>query len=1390
MAIPLSTAALVRARGDRLVELASSALRDELGLEASLRNVRLELVPLTLVARDITLDDPVYGRFAEADELRIQPSFRALLRGAVDLNVIEIRGGQVRLVVRNGSVRNLPQADGGEPPPDGALPELPFDELRVVRSTLTIDAEPQAVGGVSGLDLTVRQAEAGIELDVRSRSGWVRHDGGRESLGAIAGRVELGADQVRVPALSAQSEILQVRLRDAELALPFDPEALDGGRGHIEVRYDLAHLRRLPWPEGTELPQILGTVELAATVETVDGAPRGSGSVTLTGARIDQFALGASTLVRFEATPDEVRILDGSAVENVDRGGMIELSGRIGLDPDDGFPMALDVGLDDLSFGKLMDDLGVTDNALVEWFFDGRARLVGTLEPLRLRGPFHARTHDFMVTRDGFRARPVRRVIGIPRGTIDARWSILPDGMRFEGLTAEMPQSRLDADIFLGFDNTLRVHATTVGGNLEDITPLERYAIAGVGNADVTIDGTFFVPNVRGHLAFEDFHFDTFHLGRVESDATLSPDGQVVTFPMARGQRGSSEYRAENMVLDFSGGRFRMETLVHLDGTDLTDLYDVFAFTGDERFTPYQGRLRGQADVRYTSGYPGDLPSGTLDVEVQSRFERAELTGYAFDGGELVAHWRWIDREQGIAGAELSVPHFSLSKGPGTVGGEGRMALGGDLDFTVVAARLDLSRLEGVGDVLVGIEGVGTALGRVRGTLSVPHADLDVGVTNVTYGGQPLGDGRAYVRLTDRDDPWVAETRLWRSDAPDGAACPRARRGLANANWPADPPLQTVDGPMTPLETPMAFVICGHGLDGHLDIDLAVGRTTTFPLRGLLAMRDLDLAPFLPNPETGDEPWGRLDGELAFDDGALRAPGTLGGGLRVERLEVGLGDERIANEGPVVANLDDGVLAIRRARFVSPDSRVRVRGRASWEDGLALRVNGDLDLGFLARTSRSLRQSSGHLQARVDVTGPLTDPELYGQAQVEDGFLRFTALDAPVENLTGTIRFSQRSVLFERFTADAAGGRIEADGVAEVASQRLERFAFDVSASALRYSPLDGVDLSFGGQTALRWARGERLPVLSGRLDVQRFEYSRPIELRSLGDVAASAVRGAFRRRRASVRRYDPEAETVRFDLEVAQQAPFRLRNNLIDAEVRVDTEEAPLRIVGTDQRFGVSGQMSLARGRLFFQNNDFDIRRGTIRFDDETRIDPRIDVEAVTEVRRSSDLSAPSWRITLTATGTADTLQLVTRSEPDLPEPDILMLLAFGLTRGELQLQQGAGEALASTAALEALTSVTGVDREVSRALPIVDDIRLTTGYSPRTGRSEPRISVGKRIAERIRLSATTGLSEAREFRAAAEWQLDERTRLQLSYDNYNVTGTAAFGNLGLDLGYRLEFE
>src|SRR5690606_21295237 len=159
-----------------------------------------------------------------------------------------------------------------------------------------------------------------------------------------------------------------------------------------------------------------------------------------------------------------------------------------------------------------------------------------------------------------------------------------PDAVRFEELVGQLPRSRIRGEVLLGFDNRLEVRAHAEVADLRDITPLDRFPIAGIGTARVKIEGTFQDPHVTGHVQLADFR-----LGDLESDAELDPDGLGVRFAMVHAVKNESRYRAEDLYLDFHDDRFALTGTLHLDRLELIDFYRVFGFEEDERFSSYQG---------------------------------------------------------------------------------------------------------------------------------------------------------------------------------------------------------------------------------------------------------------------------------------------------------------------------------------------------------------------------------------------------------------------------------------------------------------------------------------------------------------------------------------------------------------------------------------------------------------------------------------------------------------------------------------------------------------------------------------------------------------------------------------------------------------------------------
>jgi translocation and assembly module TamB len=284
-------------------------------------------------------------------------------------------------------------------------------------------------------------------------------------------------------------------------------------------------------------------------------------------------------------------------------------------------------------------------------------------------------------------------------------------------------------------------------------------------------------------------------------------------------------------------------------------------------------------------------------------------------------------------------------------------------------------------------------------------------------------------------------------------------------------------------------------------------------------------------------------------------------------------------------------------------------------------------------------------------------------------------------------------------------------------------------------------------------------------------------------------------------------------DIRILSERPLKLQNNLIEAELLLD--ERGLELAGTNTRYGLRGDVSLKPGgRIKLRRSEFEIKEGRVRFDDVTRIAPTVDVTAVTEYRRynTASTAAPTatsgpnagsnsgssssaaaargrrFRITMRAHGDADKLKIDLTSDPALAQDDIFLLITVGLTRAELDQAQSAS--VGESVALEALGTLSGADKAVTDAVPIIDELRFGSAYSSRTGRTEPTITIGKRLAERIRANVTSGVAESREIRSNLEWQLSPRVSVEGSYDNVNDISSSSLGNLGADVRWRMEFE
>ncbi len=189
--------------------------------------------------------------------------------------------------------------------------------------------------------------------------------------------------------------------------------------------------------------------------------------------------------------------------------------------------------------------------------------------------------------------------------------------------------------------------------------------------------------------------------------------------------------------------------------------------------------------------------------------------------------------------------------------------------------------------------------------------------------------------------------------------------------------------------------------------------------------------------------------------------------------------------------------------------------------------------------------------------------------------------------------------------------------------------------------------------------------------------------------------------------------------LDIILSAPGRIfiRGRGLDAEL-----QGNLKIAGTTADPQAVGAFSLKRGQLEILTRRLVFSRGSATF--EGSLTPLIDFAATTTVNNTT--------ITVSVSGQADDPQITFSSSPELPQDEVLALLLFGKSVGNLSPTQVARLA----AAIATLTggSDNGPLAAIRKSLGL-DAIDINTD-----GENGPSVSVGKYINDNIYLGVEQG--------------------------------------------------
>lgn len=550
--------------------------------------------------------------------------------------------------------------------------------------------------------------------------------------------------------------------------------------------------------------------------------------------------------------------------------------------------------------------------------------------------------------------------------------------------------------------------------------------------------------------------------------------------------------------------------------------------------------------------------------------------------------------------------------------------------------------------------------------------------------------------------------------------------------------------------------------------DEALPFAATFDLNGTDFVTLARLIPGMAIPEgvTG-RATGRVDvkGSLNSDDGfspSLVVSGTLSELAVNVAVDTTGRQYGIANEGPVTFRSEPGVLHVERATFVGEGTRLTVEGDyayAALADSTPasnLTLNGDVNLALLSSLTESA-YAAGVATLSASVMGPAGNPRFGGHAELTDASLRVVDFPLSFYDGNGRIRFNENQAQIENFTALSGGGRIRAGGGVLFAGLRPSRWRFELDASQVRATYPQDVRSIIDGALVLQG--NPELQVLSGVVNVRRAEYTEEVDLVGLAEIGRS---GSLPRDPAA-----GPASPIRLDLRVEARDSIVIRNNLADV-----VASASLVLTGPINDPIVDGRATVSRGTLEFRQGEYRVTRGVVRFPGTQAGDITFDIQAESEIQ--------DYRVTLGLTGTPERFYPTFRSDPVLPQAQIISLVLTG----ELGSEPTGVQALTQTS-IGVAGSLIGeaVSRTVEKRTDRLFGINRFRIDPVLVGGSDPsaRVTIGRRVNRNLSIIYSTNISSTEEQVIQLEYRISDRVRI--------VAAREEDGSFGIDVRFRKRF-
>jgi translocation and assembly module TamB len=481
--------------------------------------------------------------------------------------------------------------------------------------------------------------------------------------------------------------------------------------------------------------------------------------------------------------------------------------------------------------------------------------------------------------------------------------------------------------------------------------------------------------------------------------------------------------------------------------------------------------------------------------------------------------------------------------------------------------------------------------------------------------------------------------------------------------------------------------------------------------------------------------------------GPLARPAEMRGEARIQQLAVTIAGVHLKSDGGLHASMGDSKISLDPLHVTGEETDMRVQGslNLTGKRQLDVAANGTINLK-LAETVDPDLTARGTTTFRVEAHGPLDNPGLSGQIDFQDASLALEDLPNSLSQLHGTLVFNQNRLEVKSLTAMSGGGLLSVSGYLAYQHGIYADLALKGKSIRIRYP--QGVSSAADINLQLQGTQSNLL--LSGNVMITRFTVSPEMDF-----VALAAQAGKSQ----PIAPQNAPSNHIRLDVRIQSSPQLNFQNAYAKLAGDVD-----LRLRGTVATPSLLGRVSITEGSATIAGTRYELQRGEIAFTNPVRIEPLIDLNATARVE--------DYDITLGLHGSVNQMAVTYRSDPPLPEADVVALLALGRTQDQQRLYTQQQEQIATNPATDALLGGALNATVSSRVQKLfgAGSVKVDPNYLGVLGNSTTRITVEEQLGKNLTLTYATDVDTTAQQLLQAEIAINRHVSLLVARDESGV--------------------